>query len=250
MSSPVFTPDVSVILPVYNEESCISGVLEELFSVLDAKLDRPYEVIAVDDGSSDNTQAKLLSACPKHVNLRVLFMKPNSGQSAAFCAGFRAARGAIVVTMDADGQNDPADIPAVVARIGKKCDCCCGYRANRQDTASKRWGSRLANAVRNRVLGEDIVDTGCSVKAFKVAFVQHLQPWDGLHRFFASFVMMQGGRVEQIPVNHRVRSAGTSKYTNWRRLKKTIRDLRGVCWLKSRTRCHSVGEITGAPPSI
>jgi glycosyltransferase involved in cell wall biosynthesis len=250
MSSPVSAPEVSVILPVYNEESCISGVLEELFSVLDAKLDRPYEVIAVDDGSRDRTPDILRETSAKRTNMRVLRLTPNAGQSAAFCAGFRAARGAIVVTMDADGQNDPADIPSVVARINADCDCCCGFRANRQDTASKRWGSRLANAVRNRVLGEDIVDTGCSVKAFKVAFVQRLQPWDGLHRFFASFVMMQGGRIQQIPVNHRARTAGTSKYTNWRRLKKTIRDLRGVCWLKSRTRCHSVGEITGAPPSI
>ena len=236
------TPDVSIVLPIYNEESCIDGVLDELCSVLDAKLARPYEVLAVDDGSSDRTPDLLRAQAARRKNLRVLRLVPNSGQSAALCAGFRAARGGIVVTMDADGQNDPADIPAVVARISDTMDCCCGYRAKRMDTASKRWGSRLANTVRNRALGEEIIDTGCSVKAFKVEFVRALQPWDGLHRFFASFVMMQGARVCQIPVNHRPRSAGTSKYTNWRRLQKTIRDLRGVVWLKSRTRRCVVKE--------
>jgi glycosyltransferase involved in cell wall biosynthesis len=230
------------VLPVYNEAACIDGVLNELFDVLDAKLGRPYEVLAVDDGSTDNTPALLRAQAGRRPNLRLLRLTPNAGQSAAFCAGFRAARGAIVVTLDADGQNDPADIPAVVAKISDTVDCCCGFRAKRQDTASKRWGSKLANAVRNRALGEAIIDTGCSVKAFKVQFVRTLQPWDGLHRFFASFVMMQGGRIVQIPVNHRARSAGTSKYTNWRRLKKTIRDLKGVAWLKSRTRPHSVTE--------
>jgi len=235
-------PEVSVVLPIYNEESCIDGVLDELCSVLDARLGRPYEVLAVNDGSSDGTPGLLRAQAARRKNLRVLHLVPNAGQSAAFCAGFRAARGCIVVTLDADGQNDPADIPAVVARIGADVDCCCGYRARRMDTASKRWGSKLANAVRNRALGEAIIDTGCSVKAFKVEFVRSLQPWDGLHRFFASYVTMQGGRIVQIPVNHRPRSAGTSKYTNWRRLQKTIRDLKGVAWLKSRTRRHAVTE--------
>ena len=235
-------PDVSVVLPIYNEESCIDGVLDELCAVLDTKLGRPYELLAVDDGSSDRTPELLRAQAARRNYLRVLRLTPNAGQSAAFCAGFRAARGRIVVTLDADGQNDPADIPAVVARISDTVDCCCGYRAKRMDTASKRWGSRLANAVRNRALGEEIIDTGCSVKAFKVEFVRSLQPWDGLHRFFASFVTMQGGRIVQIPVNHRTRAAGTSKYTNWRRLQKTIRDLRGVIWLKSRTRRCEVQE--------
>ena len=235
-------PEVSIVLPIYNEEACIDGVLNELCSVLDANLGRSYEVLAVDDGSSDRTPALLRAQAARRTNFRVLRLAPNAGQSAAFCAGFRAARGRIVVTLDADGQNDPADIPAVVDRIGDDVDCCCGYRAKRMDTASKRWGSRLANAVRNHALGEQIIDTGCSVKAFKVEFVRTLQPWDGLHRFFASFVAMQGGRIVQIPVNHRTRSAGTSKYTNWRRLQKTVRDLRGVIWLKSRTRPCQVLE--------
>ena len=144
--------------------------------------------------------------------------------------------------IDLAGQVNAAMPHHVVAKISDTVDCCCGFRARRMDTASKRWGSRLANAVRNRALGEEIIDTGCSVKAFKVEYVRTLQPWDGLHRFFASFVAMQGGRITQIPVNHRTRSAGTSKYTNWRRLRKTVRDLRGVIWLKSRTRPCVVRE--------
>ena len=235
-------PEVSVVLPVYNEEACIAGVLDELCRTLDAGLGRPYEVLAVDDGSTDRTLSLLRAAAALQPRLRVLRLVPNAGQSAAFCAGFRAARGEVVVTMDADGQNDPADIPAVVARLAD-CDCCCGIRANRMDTASRRWASRLANAVRNRALGETIVDTGCSLKAFKAPFVRHLQPWDGLHRFFASFVAMQGGTIAQVAVNHRPRASGTSKYTNWRRLQKTIRDLRGVVWLKRRTRLFRVEEI-------
>jgi glycosyltransferase involved in cell wall biosynthesis len=248
MSAPSpAAPAVSVILPVYNEEACIAGVIAELVGALDGKLDRPYEVLAVDDGSTDRTPELLRAAAARHGVLRVLRLTPNSGQSAAFCAGFRAARGEIVVTLDADGQNDPADIPAVAGRIGPACDCCCGIRAHRMDTSSRRWASRLANAIRNRALGEEIVDTGCSLKAFKAPFVRHLQPWDGLHRFFASFVAMQGGRIEQVPVNHRPRSAGTSKYTNWRRLKKTVRDLRGVVWLKSRTRRFTVEAVEPLP---
>lgn len=235
-------PAVTVVLPVYNEESCIAGVLDELVSTLNAKLGRPYEILAVDDGSTDRTPELLRAAAARHPALRVLRLTPNAGQSVAFCEGFRAARGSIVVTLDADGQNDPADIPSVVGRIGDTVDCCCGHRANRMDKASRRIASSLANAVRNRALGESIIDTGCSVKAFKVAFVRNLQPWDGLHRFLASFVAMQGGRICQIPVNHRPRAAGTSKYTNWRRLQKTLRDLRGVVWLKSRTRRYRVEE--------
>ena len=235
-------PAVSIVLPVFNEEACIAGVLDELCGVLDTRLGRPYEVLAVDDGSTDRTPELLRDAATRHAGIRILRLTPNAGQSAAFCAGFRAARGGIVVTLDADGQNDPADIPTVVARLGDDCDCCCGFRARRMDTASRRWASRLANGIRNRALGEEIVDTGCSVKAFKTPLVRSLQPWDGLHRFLASFVAMQGGRIVQLPVNHRPRAAGTSKYTNWRRLKKTIRDLRGVCWLKSRTRRFTVAE--------
>ena len=234
-----------MIVPVFNEAECVSGVLAELAEALTRGLPAPFEIIVVDDGSSDNT-LELARACAARFPgvFRILRHTQNVGQSFAFHTGFRAARGATVVTLDGDGQNVPDDIPRVVAAHREKgCDCCCGYRAQRKDTFWKRLGSRMANGVRNRVLGEAIIDTGCSVKAFKREYVQGLQAWNGMHRFFASLVMMQGGRVEQIPVSHRPRAAGKSKYTNWARLKKTVFDLRAVKWLKSRSKVYGVENV-------
>jgi glycosyltransferase involved in cell wall biosynthesis len=175
--------------------------------------------------------------------LRVISLRPNAGQSAAMVTGFRRARGKVVVTMDADGQNDPADIAACVTALAD-CDCCFGYRARRQDRWSRRWGSRFANGVRNRVLGEAIVDTGCSLKAFKAEFLADLPLWDGVHRFLGSMVVMRGARIRQIPVNHRPRVKGQSKYTNLGRLKRTVWDLLAVRWMKARCRAFSVEEGT------
>jgi len=232
-------PAVSVVLPVYNEEPCIAGVLEELCRALDGGLGRPYEVIAVDDGSTDGTAAILRAAATRLPRLRVLRLTPNAGQSAAFCAGFRAARGSIVVTMDADGQNDPADIPALLQAL-EHCDVCCGYRRNRQDTRSKRLASKVANRIRNRVLHEDIIDTGCTLKAFRAPLVKDLTMWRGLHRFLPSLMKMKGAAIVQIPVNHRPRTCGQSKYTNCRRLRETIGDLRAVRWMQKRNRRYEI----------
>jgi glycosyltransferase involved in cell wall biosynthesis len=239
----MMSPDVSVIVPVFNEEACVSGVLEELDDVLGKSLGRPYEILVVDDGSSDGTAGVIAQVRARRKSIRVFRHSPNVGQSFAFHTGFQNARGPIVVTIDGDGQNVPDDIPLVVAAIGPECDCCCGYRAKRKDTFWRRIGSKLANGVRNGVLHETIRDTGCSVKAFKREFVKGLQPWNGMHRFFASFVAMQGGRISQIEVRHRPRTAGTSKYTNWSRLKRTIFDLFAVRWLKSRSRVYSAQPV-------
>jgi len=243
MSEPCV--EVSVIVPLYNEAACAGAVLTELAEVLRREMTVPFEMIVVDDGSSDKT-LEVAKACAASFPgvFRILRHTKNVGQSFAFHTGFRAARGAVVVTIDGDGQNVPDDIPRVVAALKEKtCDCCCGFRAKRQDTFWKRIGSRLANGTRNRVLGEAIIDTGCSVKAFKRAFVLGLQPWHGMHRFFASLVMMQGGRVEQVEVRHRARAGGVSKYTNWSRLKKTVFDLYAVKWLKSRSKTYGVETI-------
>ena len=240
-SEKCLTPRVSVVVPVFNEASCVRDVLVELTGALDKGLGCGYEVLVVDDGSTDETAQVAAAVAAEHPSVRVLRHKDNAGQSYAFHTGFREARGGVIVTFDGDGQNVPDDIPRVVAALGPECDCCCGYRARRQDTFWRRFGSRLANGVRNSVLGETIRDTGCSVKAFKAEFVRGIFPWNGMHRFFASFVMMQGGRITQLEVSHRSRQSGVSKYTNWGRLKKTIRDLFGVKWLKSRTRgCRCV----------
>lgn len=235
-------PAVSVILPVYNEEACIEAVLRELVGVLRDRLDgRGFEVLAVDDGSRDGTPALLRSLRAELPGLRVLTLARNSGQSAAFGAGFRAARAPVLVTLDADGQNDPADIPALLAALDG-ADAVCGIRARRRDSWSKRLGSRLANAVRNAVLREEVADTGCALKVFRRELVADLPVWNGMHRFFPTWFAMKGAVIHQRPVNHRPRRAGTSKYTNFGRLWRTLRDLRGMAWLRSRVVRFEVRE--------
>ena len=231
---------LSVLIPVYNEQECIAEVISELFSVLDG-MEMASEVLAVNDGSTDGTLEIMNGLKGQYPTLRVLSLTPNSGQSAAFGVGFKAAQGSIIVTIDADGQNDPTDIPALVAHLDE-CDACCGYRADRQDTFSKRMGSKMANGVRNAVLGEDIIDTGCSLKSFKVELVRDITMWDGMHRFLLSFVNLRGGVVKQVPVNHRARLAGISKCTNLGRLKTTIWDLLAVRWMQRRHRQFTVEE--------
>ena len=236
-------PEVSVVIPVFNEAECLQGVLEEVVGALEQSLGRTFEILVVDDGSADRTVEIAMELAKRKPVVRVLRHSRNVGQSFAFHTGFQHARGGIVVTLDGDGQNVPADIPAVVSQLGPGVDCCCGFRASRQDTFGKRFGSRLANSVRNAVLGETIRDTGCSVKAFKAGFVRDLQPWNGMHRFFATLVAMRGGRISQIQVQHRPRQAGESKYSNWGRLKRTIFDLIAVKWLKSRSRVYGVETL-------
>ena len=234
-------PELSVLIPAYNEEACIESVVREAVCVLHG-MGRPFELVVVDDGSTDGTAARLQRLRAEHPELRVLRLAANSGQSAALGAAFRAARGTIFVTLDADGQNDPADIPALVARLDF-CDLCCGYRAQRKDVWSKRLGSRLANFVRNRALRETIHDTGCTLKAFRADWARPLPlQFRGMHRFLPALMGMAGARIEELPVNHRPRAAGASKYTNWGRLKETLWDLWAVRWMQKRYRPIQVEE--------
>ena len=228
-------PELSVLLPAYNEEACIEAVVREAAGVLRG-MGRPFEILVVDDGSTDSMPARLKSLRLELPELRVLRLAKNSGQSAALGAAFQSAKGEVFITLDADGQNDPADIPALVARLDT-CDLCCGYRAKRQDTWSKRHGSRLANFVRNRALRETIRDTGCTLKAFRAEWARPLpMQFRGLHRFLPALMGMAGARISEIPVNHRPRAAGQSKYTNWGRLKETVWDLYAVRWMQKRYR--------------
>ena len=232
-------PQLSILLPAYNEEACIAHVIREVAEVLRG-LGRPFEIVVVDDGSTDATGQRLGELQADIPELRVLRLQRNSGQSAALGAAFRAARGEIFITLDADGQNDPADIPALLVPL-VSCDLCCGYRVKRQDTWSKRFGSRLANAVRNRALRETIRDTGCTLKAFRAAWTQELpMQFRGMHRFLPALLAMAGARITEIPVNHRPRVAGQSKYTNWGRLKETLWDLWAVRWMQKRYRSRAL----------
>jgi dolichol-phosphate mannosyltransferase len=226
-------PVLSVVLPIYNESEAIMPVLRELCDVLEKNWPSDWEVLAVNDGSIDDTPDRIQEVASEHPGIRLINLKKNVGQSGALWMGFQEAASDWIATLDADGQNDPADLPGLREKLGD-ADAAFGYRANRQDTWSKRYGSKLANGFRNSVLKEDIIDTGCAIKIFRKTLTQRLTPWNGMHRFLGSLFTMQGAVIVQMPVNHRARTAGTSKYTNFGRLKKTIWDLFAVRWLRSR----------------
>lgn len=233
--------DVSLILPIYNEAECVAAVLDEACAALkDSR--RSFEILAVDDGSEDETPRILRECAGRIADLRVFRLKPHSGQSAAIAAGVRRCRGRAVVLMDADGQNDPADIPRLIDGL-KTHDICCGYRAERRDSKARIFGSKLANMIRNRALNEDIIDTGCTLKAFKAGVLSDFPPWRGMHRFLPALARMRGASVTQIPVNHRPRRAGRSKYTNRGRLWAAFCDLWAVRWMQSRNVCFEVEVV-------
>lgn len=231
---------VSIVVPIYNEEECIEKSLKEIAGVMGQNT-YSWELLAIDDGSSDGTPGVLKKVAAEMPQMRILTLTPNSGQSAAFGVGFRHARGRTIITIDADGQNDPADIPRLLENLGGH-DCCFGYRVTRRDSFAKRIGSKIGNGIRNWALQEDIRDTGCSLKAFPAEMARDLPMWHGMHRFLGSLLMMKGATIAQIPVNHRPRELGTSKYTNFGRLKTTIGDLKAVRWMKKRNRRFSVRE--------
>ncbi len=217
---------VSIVVPFFNEEETAREVLAEVL-----RTNPGAEVIAVDDGSGDGTAA-VLDGMP---GVRVLHFALNRGQSAAMYAGLRAATRPICALMDGDGQNDPADIPKLAAELEKGgVDVICGYRANRVDTASRRYASRFANQIRRMFLHDGVRDTGCSVKVFRREAVDHLVPFNGMHRYLPAIFLQAGLQIGELPVNHRGRLAGESKYTNWDRALRGIYDLLGVQWLLRR----------------
>jgi len=220
-------PAFSVIVPLFNEEENISILQSELREALDG-LD--YEIVFVDDGSVDCTVERIETA----PNVRLIRFEKNTGQSAALYAGLQAARGANAVLIDGDLQNDPADIPRLLAEIARGADLVCGYRINRQDTLVKRLTSWIANAVRRRFTKDGVRDTGCTLKAIRRECVSALVPFKGMHRFIPALIKGAGYRVVEIPVNHRPRRFGQSKYSLGNRALRATIDMFGVRWLLSR----------------
>lgn len=234
---------LSVVVPVYNEAECVGPLCAALWPVLSA-LGGSFEVILVDDGSTDRTPELLAEEKKKRPELRVIRLIENGGQSAAMACGFDHARGEVVVTLDADLQNDPADIPALLARIDSgECDAVCGWRQKRQDNWLRRTSSRIANAVRNRLSGETVSDTGCSLKAYRTEFLRKIKMFKGMHRFLPTLLKMEGARVMEVPVGHHPRHAGQAKYGVWNRAFKSFGDLLAVRWMKKRRIDYRAEEV-------
>jgi dolichol-phosphate mannosyltransferase len=222
---------VSVVIPVYNEEDNVPLLAAE-FEPVAAALPG-LEVLLVDDGSSDRTPARIREAAARFPFIRGYRTDRNCGQTAAMLTGLRLAGGEVLVTMDGDLQNNPADIPKLVAQVGVY-DAVCGFRAKRRDSWSRRAASRIGNTVRNWFTHDGIRDTGCSLKAFKKDCAEDLPAINGTHRFMPAYFKICGRSVIEMPVDHRPRTHGTSKYTNLKRLPRTIFDLVGFSWYRKR----------------
>jgi len=230
--------EFSVVVPVMNEEGNAANLAREIASVLDG---RSYEMIFVDDASRDDTRAELAALKAELPALRLIGHRKNSGQSRAVRTGVIAARAPIIGTLDGDGQNDPADLPKLLAKITRPeapadLGMVAGNRTKRQDNWSKRAASQIANSIRRAALKDNAVDSGSGVKVFKREAFLRLPYFDHMHRFMAALMLREGYAVEFLPVNHRQRSVGRSKYTNLGRLAANMTDLWGVMWLRSRAR--------------
>jgi dolichol-phosphate mannosyltransferase len=241
------SPDLSVVFPVYNEEENLPILMEEIARALDGK-GWSYEVVAVDDGSSDRSLAVLRELRTKYPLLRILAFEKNSGQTAALDAAWRAARGPLVVSLDADLQNDPADIPKMmIALESSEADMVIGVRVNRHDTWSRKMQSRVGNGVRNWITNDRITDTGCSLKLVKREAIDKVKLYTGMHRFLPTLVRMAGYKVVEMPVNHRARRFGTSKYGAMNRAFRGLVDCMAVRWMGKRMLRYRVREEeTGA----
>ena len=221
---------LSVVIPMYNEAENVGPLVERLQLALNGAPGE-IEILFVDDGSSDDTLALLQAAQAKDARIRIAHFRRNLGQTAALAAGFRLARGNAVVTIDGDLQNDPAEIPRLAAMLSE-WDAVCGVRVQRRDTLWKRLSSRVANRFRNWATGDDITDTGCTLKAYRRQCLVSLELYQGLHRFLPTLLKMRGYRVTQVPVSHSPRLRGKTKYGTWGRLKKGLADVWAVRWMK------------------
>lgn len=235
MNKVTGSPELSVVVPLYNEEENLPILQEELRAALSGF---DYEIVFVDDGSADRT-ADRIEAAP---NVRLIRFAKNAGQSAAIHAGLTAARGATVVVIDGDLQNDPADISKLLREISNGADLVCGYRLKRRDTVVKRLTSRIANSVRSRYTKDGVRDTGCTLKAMRRECVSALVPFKGMHRFIPALVKAAGYRLVEIPVNHRPRRFGQSKYGLGNRALRATIDMFGVRWLLSRRLNYKIRE--------
>lgn len=237
-------PAVSVVIPVFDEEESLPRLVGEVRAALDGAA-IAFEAVLIDDGSRDGSLGVARRLAAEDRRFRVLRLPRNRGQSAAMGAGFRAARAPVVVTLDADLQNDPADIPRLVAEL-EGWDVVSGVRAKRRDSLVRRLSSRIANRVRSAILRDGVSDVGCSLKAYRSEYLREVPVFNGMHRFLPALVAMQGARIKEVPVSHRPRVHGVSKYGIGNRLWRGIADLAAVRWLQARwVDLRAVEELDG-----
>jgi dolichol-phosphate mannosyltransferase len=227
------TIDLSVVIPVYNEQENLEPLIAELEQVL-CRLRRTYEILCIDDKSTDQSLQKLTALQQSRPALRVVQHTINSGESAGQATGFAFARGEVVITMDADQQNDPADIPALLNALENDIAAVCGVRRIREDDGIRRLSSKIANRFRNAITGDRIADAGCTFRALRRSALRELPVFNGMHRFLPTMLRLQGYRVVEIPVNHRQRTRGTSKYGVGNRLFRGIADCIAMRWFRRR----------------
>lgn len=231
----------SVAIPVYNEVDSLDDLVAKVDFVLN-NLGNTWELILVDDGSSDGSFEKIRELQKKCPALRGLRFSQNNGQTAAMAAGIKAARGRIIITLDADLQNDPADIPKLLEALETGVAAAVGWRKKRNDNWIRRFSSKSANWIRNLISSETIKDTGCSLKAFKAEAIQNIELFEGMHRFLPTLVKMNGGQVVEVEVNHHPRQKGVSKYNVWNRIFRSFLDLLAIRWMKWRKLRYTVDE--------
>ena len=237
-------PALSVVVPVFNEEDNVAPLVAEIVAALRGTVD--FEIVYVDDDSKDGTLSRLRALKSEVPELRVIHHLRQSGQSTAIRNGVKAARGEWIATLDGDGQNDPADIPKLLAerdRADPAIRLFAGWRVERKDSGSKRWASKVANAIRSRMLRDATPDTGCGIKLFEREAFLDLPYFDHMHRYLPALMQRAGHRALSVPVGHRHRASGVSKYNNLNRALVGISDLRGVAWLIRRAKVTAVEEL-------
>lgn len=232
--------ELSIVIPVFDEQDSLLPLHRELDAAL-SELDGRFEILFIDDGSLDDSAARLAEIAAKDERVRVFSLDRRSGQSAALSVGFSAARGRFTATLDADLQNDPVDLPPMLARLDE-ADVVCGVRVDRKDTSLRRFAGRAANAFRNAMTGESVSDVGCSLRVMRTSMLQRVKMYRGMHRFLPTLLAMEGARVLEHPVSHRARRFGRSKYGILDRLWVGLVDVMAVRWMQSRSVDYHTSE--------